>query len=53
MSRPSASAIRAMLSIETFRSQGLADTIERVERMAGAVVPLVTDYPARRQTGDT
>lgn len=31
----------------------LTDVVERVERMAGAMVPVVTDYLARRQTGDT
>ena len=31
----------------------LTEVVERVEKMAEALVPLVTDYLARRQTGDT
>ncbi len=31
----------------------LADVIERTERMAGAMVPLVDEYFERRETGDT
>jgi hypothetical protein len=31
----------------------LTDVVERVERMAGATVPLLNEYFARRQPGDT
>ena len=31
----------------------LADVVERTERMAGAMVPLLHEYFERRDTGDT
>lgn len=34
-------------------TRALADVVERTEKMAEAMVPLVTEYFERRQTGDT
>ncbi len=50
--------VRAAPALYGCRSIGgdagaLADVVERTEKMAEAMVPLVTEYFEHRQTGDT